>query len=169
MWVFLMLIGGWTVVASSGGEEGQDQKAWEREPLQIEVVLQRVYLDGQVTEERIVETIQAMEDFWALYEEWQVVDQTEGKVIFQKAIDDISDDLKERGYFGLNEKGELVLFDGRPQDNEVIKSFYQIDVGELESVQHEELLDGIKVNTKDRYMSLLRQFEQAAVHTHIAP
>ncbi|MEJ9371507.1 BofC N-terminal domain-containing protein, partial [Schinkia azotoformans] len=47
-------------------------------PLTVNVVLQQHYLDGNTSEETVTETIWSMEDFWAQYKDWQLVDQKEG-------------------------------------------------------------------------------------------
>ncbi|MCD5323706.1 MULTISPECIES: intercompartmental signaling factor BofC [Pontibacillus] len=134
-----------------------------QEPLEMEVVLQRVYIDGHVGEERKKETIWAMEDFWARYEGWELVDQQVGHITFRKEVDDLSPFVKEAGYFGLNEGNELILFDGTSDETQVIHSFFQIDVGKLESFQSQELQEGIKIKSKDQYLSLLKKYEYFSI------
>lgn len=41
------------------------------------VILQRVYVDGEISEESTVETIRAMDDFWQKYAGWELVEQSE--------------------------------------------------------------------------------------------
>jgi len=130
------------------------------EPLTVTVILERVYLDGGVSEELLEETIWSMEDFWAQYEDWQLVYQDEEQLVFQQHIDDISPLLKTNGYFGINDEGVLSIFNGKPdQSNNIIQSFFQIDIEKLESRQHELLKKGIKVGTKDEYMNVLETFK----------
>lgn len=130
-----------------------------RDPLTIEVILQRKYLDGEVSEEITKETILSMEDFWASYESWQLVDQNEDRVIFKKNIDDISPLLKTNGYFGIAGDGTLSIFNGKPETSEVIQSFFQIDMDKLESHKHDELIQGIRIQTKDQYLEVIKMFE----------
>ncbi|WP_078379550.1 intercompartmental signaling factor BofC [Sutcliffiella halmapala] len=130
-------------------------------PLTLKVVLERIYLDGEVSEETLQETVWAMEDFWAEYEEWQVIDLDEEQVVFQQYVDDISPLLKTNGYFGLSGDGVLTIFEGKPQEaSKIIQSFFQIDVGKLESHQHQQLKGGIKVVTKDDYVQVLETFKR---------
>lgn len=43
--------------------------------LSVKVVLQRKYLDGEISEEIIQENVSSMEDIWELYTGWQLLDQ----------------------------------------------------------------------------------------------
>jgi forespore regulator of the sigma-K checkpoint len=128
-------------------------------PLTVKVVLQRVYLDGEISEEVTNETILSMEDFWAAYDGWQLIDQNEERVIFQRSIDDISPLLKTNGYFGIDDDGTLSIFNGKPETNEVIQSFFQIDVKKLESRKHDELIQGIRIQSRDQYLEVLKTLE----------
>jgi len=137
-----------------------EKKSEVGDAVTVTVILERFYLDGEVSEELIEETIWSMEDFWAQYEDWQLVYQDEEQLVFQQHVDDISPLLKTNGYFGIDEEGVLSIFNGKPdQSNKIIQSFFQIDVEKLESRQHELLKKGIKVGSKDEYMNVLETFK----------
>lgn len=125
----------------------------------VTLVLERVYLDGEVSEEIVQETIWSMEDFWAAYEEWQLIDMSEEQIVFQKQMDDISPLLKTNGYFGLTEKGVLSIFNGKPGQAEIIQSFFQIDLDKLESNRHDDLVNGIPITSKEAYVDVLEQLK----------
>ncbi|WP_241773365.1 BofC C-terminal domain-containing protein [Bacillus sp. LL01] len=129
-------------------------------PTTMNVTLQYLYMDGEVIEEQTEETIWAMEDFWAHYEDWTLQTQSEERMVFQKEIDDISPDLKMNGYFGITEDGILSIFEGVPQDEQVIQSFFQVDTKKLKSKQHSELAKGIPVGDKDHYEEVLEVFAE---------
>ncbi|MBH9967119.1 forespore regulator of the sigma-K checkpoint [[Bacillus] enclensis] len=129
----------------------------------VTVKLERVYLDGEISEEIVQETIWSMEDFWAAYADWQLIDMTEEEVIFQKQVDDISPLLKTNGYFGISENGVLSIFNGKPGQAEIIQSFFQIDVEKLESNSHETLIKGIPVKSKQKFEEVLESFKQYSV------
>ena len=74
-------------------------------PLQVEVMLRYMYLDGEISEETVTETIYTMENFWAKYEEWQFIGVKNDKLVFLKEMDDISPLFKANGYFGVTEEG----------------------------------------------------------------
>jgi forespore regulator of the sigma-K checkpoint len=129
----------------------------------VTVKLERVYLDGEISEEIVQETIWSMEDFWAAYADWQLIDMTEDEVVFQKQVDDISPLLKTNGYFGISENGVLSIFNGKPGQAEIIQSFFQIDVEKLESNSHETLMKGIPVKSKQKFEEVLESFKQYSV------
>jgi forespore regulator of the sigma-K checkpoint len=151
------------ILSGTNANGNQDRiKAEEKKvqgPLTVKVVLQRVYLDGELSEEVTNETILSMEDFWATYDGWQLIDQNEERVVFQRSIDDISPLLKTNGYFGIDDDGTLSIFNGKPETNEVIQSFFQIDVKKLESRKHDELIQGIRIQSRDQYLEVLKTLE----------
>jgi len=83
----------------------------------------------------------------------------ETTMVFRKQMDDISPLLKANGYFGITEDGVLTIFNGRPDRSRIIQSFFQIDVRKLESKKQEELIQGIPIKTKDRYVEVLETFK----------
>ncbi|PYZ99222.1 sporulation-like protein BofC [Alteribacter lacisalsi] len=131
-------------------------------PITVEVLLQRVYLDGEISEEIVEEVIWSMEDFWSFYDEWQLVDHNYDQVIFRQEVNDISPLLKLNGYFGLSEDGMLNIYYGKPEENEVIQSFWQINTKELKSHAHTELKRGIPVFSRDQYLDVLQMYEKYA-------
>ncbi|MCT2537981.1 intercompartmental signaling factor BofC [Aquibacillus koreensis] len=131
----------------------------QQQSLEIQVTLQKHYIDGRVSEETHTETIGAMEDFWAYYHDWQVVTQEQGEIVFKKQVSDISPYLKDRGYFGLSDD-ILTIFDGKPGHEQVIQSFYQIDTSELESYQADQLNEGIKIDSKEVYEYVLEAYRE---------
>ncbi|WP_442595195.1 BofC C-terminal domain-containing protein [Neobacillus sp. D3-1R] len=130
-----------------------------KEPFQIEVILQRVYLDGEISEEKISENIYSMENFWSKYEQWELVNTFEKGLVFKKQVDDISPLLKANGYFGITEDGTLTIFNGRPHQTNIIQSFFQINLEKLESRKQLQLKKGIPIKTKDRYVNVLETFK----------
>ncbi|WP_257346280.1 intercompartmental signaling factor BofC [Pseudalkalibacillus decolorationis] len=133
-------------------------------PLTVEVHLQRNFLDGERNVDVVYETIWSMEDFWAMYEDWQLVDQNLERVIFEQQINDISPLSKGKGYFGLTENGILTIFNGRPAQENVIQSFYQIDMSKLESNLIEQLELGIPVQSKQNYKAVLNEYKQYSIN-----
>jgi len=134
-----------------------------KEPQQWTVILERVYLDGDMSEEVVQEPVWAIENFWAKYDQWQLVNFEDGTMVFRRQVDDISPLLKANGYFGLSENGVLTIFNGRPGRSRIIQSFFQIDVKKLESKKQEELIQGIPIKTKDRYVEVLETFKPYSI------
>ena len=130
----------------------------EPTPVRLTIILQRVYLNGDVSEEVVTDTFWSMEDCFSKYDQWELVDQQGEQMIFQKNMNDISPLLKANGYFGITEEGILTIFNGRPHNSKVIQSFFQIDMGKLESRKREQLRRGIPIKTKHRYEKVLETF-----------
>lgn len=128
-------------------------------PVEVEVVLKSIYLDGEISEETVTEKIYLIENFWAKFDDWQFIGMENDKLIFQKKLNDISPLLKNNGYFGVTEDGTLSIFNGKPYKSHIIQSFFQIDVGRLESQIRIELMKGIPIKTKDRYVEVLETFK----------
>ncbi|WML45524.1 BofC C-terminal domain-containing protein [Neobacillus sp. PS3-40] len=129
------------------------------EPLYLKVVFERIYLDGEVSEEVVNESVSSLKEFWAKYDQWQLVDVNETKVTFRKNVDDISPLLKANGFFGVTHEGVLSIFNGKPERSRIIQSFFQIDIKKLESKKQEELIHGIPIKTKDHYVEVLETFK----------
>jgi forespore regulator of the sigma-K checkpoint len=138
-------------------ENHQDQQ--KSEPQQLTIILERIYLDGEISEEVVSDSYWSIENFWAKYDQWQLVDIDESAMVFRKQVDDISPLLKANGYFGITEDGVLTIYNGRPDSSRIIQSFFQIDVKKLESNKQEELIQGIPIKTKDRYVEVLETFK----------
>lgn len=160
---FLFLLGTLSALFLYGGghqkvyaeTEGMNEKA----PIEVEVVLKCMYLDGEISEETVTETIYLIENFWAKYDEWQYIGMENNKMILQKQMNDISPLLKANGYFGVTEDGTLSIFNGKPYKSHIIQSFFQIDIGKLESQIRKDLMKGIPIKTKDRYVEVLETFK----------
>ncbi|SDM22437.1 intercompartmental signaling factor BofC [Bacillus sp. OK048] len=138
-------------------ETHQDQQM--SEPQALTIILERIYLDGEISEEVVLDSYWSIENFWAKYDQWQLIEIDESTMVFRKQVDDISPLLKANGYFGITEDGVLTIFNGRPDRSRIIQSFFQIDVKKLESKKQEELIQGIPIKTKDRYEEVLETFK----------
>ena len=149
------LIGGLQTQAFAATQSNDDGNT----PVTVELHLKCMYLDGEISEETVTETIYSMENFWAKYEDWQFIGMENDKLVFHKKTDDISPLLKANGYFGVTDDGILTIFNGKPYKSHIIQSFFQIDVGKLESRKREELIKGIPIKTKDRYVEVLETFK----------
>jgi forespore regulator of the sigma-K checkpoint len=159
--VFVTLLLNMGISSTGSAIDGKPRQA--AGPQHVTVILERVYLDGEVSQEVIEETYWSRENFWAKYDAWQVKDRSASRIVFTKQIDDISPLLKANGYFGITEDGVLTIFNGRPGRSKIIQSFFQIDMKKLESHKQEELLQGIPIKTKDHYVKVLETFKHYSV------
>ncbi|WP_017728636.1 intercompartmental signaling factor BofC [Halalkalibacterium ligniniphilum] len=129
-------------------------------PKTMTVILEKVYLDGEKSEEQIVETIWAMEDFWADYEDWTLIKQENDQMVFRKHVKDISPLLKAKGYFGVSDEGILRIYEGLPNEENVIQSFFQLDTEKLRSQEHTKLKQGIPVKSLQHYEAVLKVYDE---------
>lgn len=135
----------------------------EFQPVEVKVILERVYIDGETSQEYVKETVYSLEDFWAKYKDWHLVDMSEKEVVFRRHVDDISPLLKTNGYFGITDEGILTIYNGKPEHSKIIHSFFQIDIEKLESNKHEELKEGIPITNKAQYEKVLETFRNYTV------
>ncbi|GAF65908.1 hypothetical protein BTS2_2807 [Bacillus sp. TS-2] len=127
-------------------------------PQVLQIKLETVYLDGLKKEEYIDETILSMEDFWAYYEDWDLIEQSLEEMVFRKTINELSPVVKIHGYFGMSEDGNIHIYEGLPEDEQIIQSFFQIDTRKLKGKLKEELAQGIKVEDKSQFNKMVKKF-----------
>ena len=133
------------------------------ETMEFTVILERIYIDGERSEETIVEKAASLEELTREYEEWELVGANGNRLILMQHVEDISPLLKANGYFGISGDDVLTIFNGRPDENQIINSFFQIDLGKLESRKRIELENGIQVKSKDEFESVLEAFKSISI------
>ncbi len=124
------------------------------------VTLQRLYVDGEMSEEVSIKEANTVKEIVKQYDGWHLVLKNDKELVFQKHINDISPLMKVNGYFGITNDGTLSIFNGKPIEEDVIQSFFQIDVERLETKKHNELVRGIRVKNKEQYEEVLGGFER---------
>jgi forespore regulator of the sigma-K checkpoint len=96
------------------------------------------------------------------------LDET-GNVYFTEDIEDLSPQCKNSAYFGLDENGNLSLFNGVPGKDNVIRTFFQLNISHLESsLPHDtvkQLYSGIRVTDLAEYNSVISTFSDFAVES----
>ncbi|MDQ0339514.1 hypothetical protein J2S00_002302 [Caldalkalibacillus uzonensis] len=69
-------------------------------------------------------------------------------------------------FFGLSKEGVLTLYQGPPEDNQVIETFFRIDTDLLKSELPEEKLrqlkTGIRINNAEDYETVIATFKPFA-------
>lgn len=158
LFMFIFNAEGMTIIGAASQIESPHIKE-KTEPLNMTVILERVYLDGEISQEVVHETYWSMENFWAKYDQWELTDYDEATMVFRKQVNDISPLLKANGFFGITKDGVLTIFNGRPDQLRIIQSFFQLDTKKLESSKQDELIQGIPIKTKNRYVEVLETFK----------
>lgn len=137
--------------------------AWKGE---VEVVLQRTFWCGE--EQRMLGRLPAAEAAGLLKSrrEWDAVFEPSGRLVIREQSDDPAPACRETAYIGMDAEGHLSLFDGPPRKDNVIRTFFQLNVPALESSlspdKLKELLRGIRVTDKEKYDSVLSAFRPYA-------
>ena len=132
-----------------------------------EVVLKKIYVCGQETSP--LGTMDA-DEIAAMHNEfpqWGIVMEPDGKIVFTEHVDDLSPFCKDNAYFGLDKNGNLSLFEGLPANDKVIRTFFQLNIGYLESSlprdAYNQLKEGIRVTNMAEYNSVLSTFSDFAM------
>ena len=71
--LFMLVLSAAVLICGGKGAYGAEVEHYG--PLRVHVQLEKVYLDGDVGIEHTDETVLAMEDFWASYAGWTLVEQ----------------------------------------------------------------------------------------------
>lgn len=132
-----------------------------------EVLLLKSYVCGEERQELGLLQPGGIEKLHAEHPAWSVRLDEDGTVVFMQSIDDLSPACKESAFFGIDEKGNLSLFNGVPGKDNVIRTFFQLNIGHLESALPRdtigELYSGIRVTDIAEYNSVLSTFSDYAV------
>jgi len=147
----------------------QDANFWKllNKSKQInEVVVRHSYVCGE--EERSLGKLNVDEIYNLLNEHpsWKGQFEGQGKIVLNETIHDLSPACKQRAYMSLDKDGNLSLFDGPPEQDKVIKTFFQLDINSMESSLPDDALrhlyDGIRIQDIDEYNSVLSTFSDYA-------
>ncbi|WP_338555288.1 BofC C-terminal domain-containing protein [Paenibacillus sp. KS-LC4] len=133
----------------------------QQEP--VSVMLRRYYLCGQesrplgrMTSLQLIRLLEANSSWHATF------DKTNNRVLVEQTVDEFSKHCQNEAYMGVDKQGNLSLFEGEPQQEKVLRTFFQLDIRYLESsLPHdkvEQLSHGIKINDMDEFNSVLSTF-----------
>lgn len=132
----------------------------------VEVTLRRTYWCGE--EKRLLGRLTAAEASGLLRSrrDWDASFEKAGRLTLLENVEDLSPACRESAYIGLDADGNLTLYDGPPRKENVVRTFFQLDVKSLESSLSKErlreLIEGIKVSDRDEYNSVLSRFSDFA-------
>nr|WP_240343093.1 BofC C-terminal domain-containing protein [Paenibacillus sp. ALJ109b] len=99
--------------------------------------------------------------------DWDAQVESAEVLHIKQHVDDLSPLCKEQAYISIDAVGNLNLYEGRPTEEKVIRTFFQMDVGTLETSLPEGVLEqlqqGIRIQDKDEYDSVISTFSDYAV------
>lgn len=131
------------------------------------VVLETQYICGVETEQLGKMARPQMKMLLAQHPEWDATVGTSDELRLKQRVDDLSPLCKQQAYISIDAVGNLNLYEGKPAEEKVIRTFFQLDVGTLESSLPEGVLEqlqqGIRVQDKDEYDSVISTFSDYAV------
>lgn len=114
---------------------------------------------GRMSSTSIIELMKQHPKWYGLVDE-------AGDVRLTEEVDDIPDQVKEKGYISVDRDGTLTLYDGPPQHNRAVRTFFQVDVSSMESrlpsTVWKEMKEGVRINDVDEYNSVLSTFSDYA-------
>ncbi|MEJ8545710.1 BofC C-terminal domain-containing protein [Brevibacillus borstelensis] len=127
-----------------------------------QVVLAKTYLCGVKSEEVSQIPRNELAETLASHNGWEIVSAEPDKLILFKRENDIAPQCKANGHFGISKDGMLTLFNGLPEEAEVVQTFYRINTEKMEArlskEQVESLKKGIRVRDLAEYNSVLSTF-----------
>ncbi|MCZ1183002.1 hypothetical protein CHH77_05310 [Shouchella clausii] len=152
---FALLLGTFIIL---GEDASNDSPQVANPPNATEVLRETVFADGNIRTERVEETIWAIDDFWAEYEEWQLVDQSNHFVHFRKTILDLSPEVKEDGYLGIDADRGIVLYTGAQEAGQIVTRYSEIEAAKLSESDVAALEQGIRIESLEHLQNLLAQW-----------
>ncbi|RKD23916.1 hypothetical protein BEP19_05680 [Ammoniphilus oxalaticus] len=142
-----------------------EQAKWAKPALaqeQVMVTLQKTYVCGVEEEEKVTKTVSSSDQLFKEYSDWELVSKQDNRYVFKKLEHDLAPMCKEHGYFGLTDGEVLTLFEGPPQEQKVIQTFFQINTDKFESGLFQNDLDllkqGIRIHDLAEYNSILSTY-----------
>lgn len=128
----------------------------------VGITLQSSYVCGTEEEQKLTKTVASPDAVLLEYQDWELVSKQDHHFVFKKLVHDLAPVCKDNGYFGLTENGVLTLFEGRPEGQKVIQTFFQIDTERFESSLLKNDLDllkkGIRIHDLSEYNSILSTY-----------
>ncbi|MET3212096.1 UNVERIFIED_CONTAM: forespore regulator of the sigma-K checkpoint [Paenibacillus sp. PvR008] len=110
---------------------------------------------------------QQLESLLKQHPDWKGRLNTRGEVWLERKVEDLSELCKQHAYMGMSMDGQLTLFEGPPKKEKVIRTFFQLDVGSMETALpegvYEQLQQGIRVQDMNEYNSVISTFSDFAV------
>ena len=137
------------------------------ESSEMELILHKLFICGEQLESLGYHSDKDIEAMKAEHPDW-ILEGIDGeRVIYSVVIEDLSPDCRRNAYFGLDPNNSLTLYEGKPENGKIVRTYFQVDVEHLEnSLPQEtvmELREGIKVTDFAEFNSVLSTFSDYAL------
>jgi forespore regulator of the sigma-K checkpoint len=131
------------------------------------VFAQKVYVCGQEVAEIGKLNSDQIAQYYKEHPQDQVKLTADGQVYFVEQVEDLSAACKHNAFFGLDKNGRLSLFEGHPNQEQIIRTFFQLNVEHLKTSLPQgtlnQLIQGIPITDLAEYNSVLSTFSDYAV------
>lgn len=167
---------GGTDDAAALAARAQLLKTVRQEGLSRKVHLKTTYVTGEEVQTlQGLKTAAEQQRLIAGHPDWNGRLDARGDLWLEREVNDLSPLTKKDACFGIDASGNLTLFKGPPGEDQVLRTFFQMDMGSMKSSLPEEILkqlhEGIRVQDIEEYNSVLSTFSdyardsaEAAVH-----
>jgi forespore regulator of the sigma-K checkpoint len=132
-------------------------------PKIINVHLKTLFMDGVSIVNVVDDHFISLDSVVTKYEGFHLAKCSEKNVFLFKKVDDLSPVSKTAGIFGLKDGKILTLYKGDPDKNQIIQTFFQIDVNALEADAFNHLRQGIRISDKNQYIKVIQSFSKYTV------
>jgi forespore regulator of the sigma-K checkpoint len=134
------------------------------------VFAQKIYVCGQELAEIGKLSPNQIAQYYKEHPQDQIKLTSEGQVYFVEQVEDISAACKHNAFFGLDKKGSLSLFEGPPNEEKIMRTFFQLNVEHLKTSlpqgTYNQLKQGIPISDLAEYNSVLSTFSDYAIEVN---
>jgi forespore regulator of the sigma-K checkpoint len=139
----------------------------KREARAREVFVRKMYICGEEIRQIGTLSPNEVEQLLVSHPQAEIALQGDEQLVVSEKVDGLSTACQDGAYFGVDEGGTLSLFNGLPERNKVIRTFFQLNIQFLKSALPSETVDrlykGILVMDRDEYNSVLSTFADYAL------
>lgn len=132
-----------------------------------QVVIQKKYIAGPMIEEKQEYSAEELDHIVTSFSNLEMVERGDNYVVFSQEVADLSPVLKESGFFALDNYGVLHLYQGEAKNENIIQTFFQLDLERLESTlpveEYMQLREGIHISSLAEYNSVLSTYSEYAM------
>ncbi len=135
----------------------------------VETILRRIYWCGEET--RLLGHLSTKEasDLLKSRRDWKASFDKAGRLILvadEELVNDTAAACRQNAYVAMDPDGNLSLFEGPPRKDNVVRTFFQLDVHSLESSMSPDMLrgltEGIRVTDPDKLNSVVAYYKDYA-------
>jgi len=128
----------------------------------VEVMLRRMHWCGEETRLLGHQTTKEASELLRSHREWEASFDDSGRLVFLTHEEESRPVCHQNAYVGMDADGNLSLFDGPPRKDNVVRTFFQLDVRSLETGMSPDMLrsltEGIRVADPIKLDSLLSDY-----------